>query len=155
MEQVDSVSFSALIAGMLLCRKSWSSVEVVNMMTQISNVGIDVNDEDDDLACLYSCVVMDDGCSFRLKSEMDYDTVLSGGICVSEFLFRHTNLKILAFLRGNLNMDLECDSLNDLYDKRNCYLKKVTNSERSFSSVKKLIKGNSQRYFKILLSGVK
>ncbi len=111
MEQSESIPFSSLIAGLLLMKKSVSSIEIVNVISRLDEKGIAVDDENDDISSLLLCVTIDYKYCFSLKDGFSYETVLNSNINVETFLKRHTNEKFLSFLKN--------DSIyHELYSKR-------------------------------------
>lgn len=106
MEQVESIPFSALIAGMLLCKKSYNSAEVVNMISELEGQGIWIEDENDDMVALSCCVEMSLNYDFHLKEGLGYNTVLSPGVTVFDFLMIHTDERILSFLEEQKNIHI-------------------------------------------------
>lgn len=101
MEHVDSVPFSSLIAGMLLVKRSVSSMDIVNAISRIGASGVTVEDENDDLEVLSLCVEMSRNYDFYLREEISYETTLCTGVRVIDFLMLQTNEKILSYLKND------------------------------------------------------
>ena len=104
MEQDNLVPLSSLIASMLLVKDEVSSVEVTNVMSELEQLGTNIDDSDD-IDALDCCVEMNDDFSFRFKEGFDYDTVLDSGIKVSDFLFMQSNCKINLLLKNSKLLD--------------------------------------------------
>lgn len=105
MEQVESIPFSSLIAGLLLCKKSYNSAEVVNVISELEGQGIMIEDENDDMERMSCCVEMSPNFDFHLKKGLEYVTVLSPGVTVFKFLMIHTDERILSFLDNRFKDD--------------------------------------------------
>lgn len=103
MEQVESISFSGLIAGMLLYRRCFTSVEVTNILSKLGEYGIIVDDENDDFGIISCCVEMDKNYGFCLKYDFSYDSFLYPGIDVSTFLRIHTNENLLSLIKRSMD----------------------------------------------------
>lgn len=101
MEQVESISFSGLISGILLYKTSYTSVELVNIISKLESMGIIIDDENYDLDELACCVQMSSSFCFCLKNGLGYDSILSMGTNVYEFLIMHTNERTLSILERN------------------------------------------------------
>ena len=67
MEQVESVPFSALIAGMLLCQRTYNSASIVNTISGLQAQGVMVDDENDNMDDLSCCVEVSPNYCFQLK----------------------------------------------------------------------------------------
>lgn len=103
MEQVDLIPFSNLIAGILSIKESCTSIEIVNMISELSYMGIIVEDEYDDFESISCCVEMDENYNFYLKKGLDYDSVLSSGDLVLDFLKFNAGETVLLFLNRNID----------------------------------------------------
>lgn len=136
MEQVESIPFSGLIAGMLLYKRSCTSIEVANVLCRLENYGIYVDDENDNLDCLSCCVEASSNYScFCLKNGFGYNTVLLSGVEVSEFLKIHTNDKILSIIGESVeNFAFQETSLSKVMD-----FEKVKKKKNFFSLKKKIL----------------
>ena len=108
MDNVESIPFSSIIAGMLLCNRRISASQVINVMSKLSCLGIDVDDEYDDIDCLDCCVLCDRCCSFCLLDGFDYDTKLSGNITVFQFLKNIAGDKVLRFIKDDSRYQENC-----------------------------------------------
>ena len=102
MGQNDLVPFSSLIAGLLLIKRSVDFVEVVNVLSRITESGIIIDDENDDIDCLFPCMALGTKCCFYLKDNLSYETMLFPNVSVREFLMDHTNEGILSFLANDV-----------------------------------------------------
>lgn len=100
MEQVESIPFSTFIAGMLLCKMSYNSTEVVNIISRLEGQGIMIDDENDSMDELACCIEMSPNYDFCLKKGLGYDTILSPGVTVFKFLMIHADERILSFLNN-------------------------------------------------------
>jgi len=101
MEQVETIPFSSVISGMLLIKKSYTAIEVANVLSKIEGMGIVVDDEYDDLSKLSCCVEIGMDYSFSLKSDFSYNTILYKDVTVSKYLRKYNNNCILGFLNGD------------------------------------------------------
>ena len=102
MEQVESIPFSELIAGMLLYKKSYTSLEIAIVLSKLEEYGIVVDDENDDLSIISCCVEMNSNYGFCLKKCLNYSTILFPGVEVSDFLKIHTNDKVLLIIGDSI-----------------------------------------------------
>ena len=146
MEQVESVPFSALIAGMLLCQRTYNSASIVNTISGLQAQGVMVDDENDNMDDLSCCVEVSPNYCFQLKKGLKYDTVLYSDITVFDFLMMHTNERVLTFLgidhdskffSSKMNQDMfELDSNDDIsHDTKNKFFvrKKKLSSKKEFA----------------------
>ena len=120
MDTVDSVSFSSVVAGMLLFHKSVSSSDVVNVMSRLSNYGVFVNDEDDNMECLMCCVDFHNYDSFYLRNGYNYDTDL-GGISVFQYLKEIATDRVISLLQDGNDRSL---CLNFYDNVQECHFRK-------------------------------
>ncbi len=127
------------------------------MISGLSNIGIEIGEEDDDMSCLFSCIDMDKNFSFRLKSGMTYETIVSDGVSVSEFLFQHTNLKILNALHELFVMNSDFLPMDGLYsyDEGRGLFDRFHNSNKKPTFGKNLAKSRFKGGLGILFSGVR
>lgn len=142
MEQIDSVSFSSFIAGMLLMKRDLTSTEIVNAISRFGYDGTVV--DDDDIEGLSSCVEMDRDCCFRLKDGFYYETILESGIMVVDFLKEHTNTKVLSFLQQDV-------VYKNFYDS-NIFGSSIMNCSEHENSVEKFI--DVSRKYKRKIRGI-
>lgn len=98
MEQSESISFSSLVAGVLLLKREVSASELVNLTSRLVYEGIAVEDEFDDLDCLLPCILIDEKYCFSLRNGFTYETNIFPGVSVETFLRQHTTERILSFL---------------------------------------------------------
>lgn len=103
MGQDDLIPFSKFIAGILLFRRYYTSIEIVNILSKLESYGIFIDDENDELDYISCCVEKDLNYNFYLSSDLSYDTLLSYGIDVSSFLRLHTNDKLLSVISKNMD----------------------------------------------------
>ena len=103
MEQVESIPFSMLIAGLLLRKRSYTSFEVVQIICELEGMGIVVDDENDNFSLLFDCVDMRENYNFQLKEGLQYETILCYDTTVFDFLKMHTSEKILFLLEQYFN----------------------------------------------------
>ena len=101
MEQVESVSFSSVLATLLLSKARVSAFDIVNFISKISQGDgkIIYNVEDDSIDYLFVCIdsLIDGG--FKIKDTMDYNTVLYDGVTVFDFLKKNSlNDSVKSFL---------------------------------------------------------
>ena len=89
MEQVDSINFSSIIASSLLYKDRVSSVELVNYCSKIES-NFDVEIIDDDIDYLFECVDMGNDASFYIKTNLGYESVLTCGETVYDFLWNNS-----------------------------------------------------------------
>ena len=101
MDQVDSVSFSAVIAGMLLYERNLNSKMIANMIAKLESKNLHVDDENDTLEDLQLCVAISCHIDFSLKKDLCYDTILYDNVNVYKFLVMHTDPIVLYFLGIN------------------------------------------------------
>ena len=97
----DSISFSSIIAGMLLCMRSVSAIEIINTVSIFSSEGIDIDDENDDIQYLSCCVDFNKDCSFSLKDGFDYSTKLASDITVYQFLENVAGERVISFFAND------------------------------------------------------
>ena len=97
---MDSVPFSSMIAGMLLCKERISAIDAVNMVDRLSCLGIMVDDENDDIDCLSCCAFMNEDCSIILSRK--YDDFLSDDVTVSDYLEELAGIDFLNILSNDL-----------------------------------------------------
>ena len=102
MEQVESIPFSELIAGMLLYKRSYTSLEIAMVLSKLEEYGIVVDDENDNLNIISCCVEMNSNYGFCLKDGLCYNTILFSGVEVSDFLKIHTNDKVLLIIGDSI-----------------------------------------------------
>ena len=128
MEQVESIPFSALIAGIMLYKKEYSSIEIVGILGKLEGeMGVVIDDENDNLDELSCCVEISSSYDFQLKKGVDYSTVLNQDITVLKFFMIHTNQFILSFLdeyfhHSILNQESRCNlSRKTSLDKEEIY----------------------------------
>ena len=98
MEQCDLISFTSVVAGLLLCKRSLTSLEIINFTSMLSCEGIEV-DDNWGIDELESCVDMDYQCSFMIKKFLSYDSVLENGMTVKEFLRSFVDKRVLEIIR--------------------------------------------------------
>lgn len=103
MSNDDSISFSSLLAGLLLLNKVVTSGEIINKISFLEDKGIYVDDEDDDISYLECCVDFDHYRVFSLKKGYDYDSILGDDISVFDFLMSVAGDKVLKLLKGDHN----------------------------------------------------
>lgn len=125
MEQVESIPFSSLLAGMLILKRGYTAIEIVSKLSELEGMGIVVDDENDDLEILSCCLEMDSNLGFHLKAGLEYDTVLCPDVTVFDFLNIHTNEKVMSFLRGEMKnisfpMMGESQVSTSVYGEENC-----------------------------------
>ena len=147
MEQCDPISFASVISSLLLCKRVWTANEIINFTSALSCSGMDIDDEWN-IDVLQPVVFMDEKCSFGLKKEFNYNTLLSSGITVDKFLRKYADERVLDYIRRN-NRDYEemylmnhcleekndkeylrADSLNDSYMKGS--MSQIKTKKRSF-----------------------
>lgn len=112
MEQEDSISFTSVVAGLLLLQRCVTSTEIVNFLSRLSCEDIEVNDIEDGMDDLLQYVCIDVNYSYLLKNNLEYDTILYENVTVHEFLENYVDKRILNVIQK--------DSVYyDLY-KKNC-----------------------------------
>ena len=92
----DCISFSSLLAGLLLLKKNVSALDIINEINKLENVGIYVDDDNDDIEYLSCCINLNNYCSFSLKN--DYDTILYDDFKVIDFLKTVAGDRVLKLL---------------------------------------------------------
>ena len=99
MEQTDLIPFTSVIAGMLLCKRVLTSGEIVNFISELSCEGMEIDEywNNEELSPI---VYMNDQYSFGLKDGLFYDSVLSSGLNVSDFLVAHTDIRVLDYIHS-------------------------------------------------------
>lgn len=112
MEQNDLISFTSVIAGMLLCKRVLTSSEIVNFISELNCEGMEIDDYWNNEE-LFPIVNMDSNYSFRLRDDFSYDTVLPCGITVRDFLYRNTDKRVLSIIYGN-------QKYSEMYSKKYC-----------------------------------
>lgn len=136
MEQNDLISFTSVIAGMLLCKRVLTSSEIVNFISELNCEGMEIDDYWNNEE-LFPIVNMDSNYSFSLKSELSYDTILECGMNVRDFLQKNTDSRVLKAIHRNRKY-------NEMY-LMNYYLSDYNgnNSQESSLKVSDLKKRNS------------
>ena len=139
MGQDDLVPFSKFIAGILLFRRSYTAIEIVNILSMLGSYGIFIDDENDELDYISCCVERDLNYNFYLKNDLCYDTVLSFGVDVASFLRLHTNERLLSILNDNMDYFIpRSESISDDVNKRilsnstNYIKKKLLSKQKKF-----------------------
>ena len=135
MDNSESMSFSSVIAGLLLCNRKVDASLVTNTLSKLSCMGIDVDDEFDDISCCVSC---DKFCSFYLKDGYDYDTKLFNGVTVFKYLVSVAGDKVMSFIKDDVRYqeNLKRSSLIDFpKEHNNSKVRKV----RTLKKMNKLI----------------
>lgn len=147
MGQNDLVPFSSLIAGLLLIKRRVTSVEVVNVLSRITNSGIIIDEYNDNIDCLFPCMELDTKCCFYLKDNLSYDTMLFPNISVREFLMDHTNESILSFLADDpVYKDFYWEQFSNLSKlSLDSHLSKENQKRRFFEQTKKKIRKKSYK----------
>lgn len=112
MEQNDLISFTSVIAGMLLCKRVLTSSEIVNFISELNCEGMEIDDYWNNEE-LFPIVNMDSNYYFRLRDDFSYDTVLPCGITVRDFLYRNTDKRVLSVICGN-------QKYSEMYSKNYC-----------------------------------
>ena len=136
MEQNDLISFTSVIAGMLLCKRVLTSSEIVNFISELNCEGMEIDDYWNNEE-LFPIVDMDSNYSFSLKSELSYDTILKCGMSVRDFLQKNTDIRVLDAIHRD-------QKYNEMY-LMNYYLNDYNgnNSQESSLKVSDLEKGDS------------
>ena len=140
MEQIESVPFSSLIAGMLLLKSSYTTLETAQILCYLEGTGIEIDEENDDFSKLYCCVKFENNYGFRLKNGMMYDTVLYSGDTVLSFLKENTDDMVLSFLNDYFKQKTDSSRIEDCVknnlDKKNKIInhnkKKVLTKSKKF-----------------------
>ena len=126
MDDDNSITFSSLIAGMLLCKRKIGPIEITNTMSRVMCSGIEILDgEDDDLNSLECCVDIIDDCFFCLKKDLDYETMLTEFVCVQEFLMDVAGDKVLSFLSTDPYFKKYYSDYSSRYSSRVNFYKKL------------------------------
>lgn len=94
MEQNDLISFTSVIASMLLCKRVLTSSEIVNFISELNCEGMEIDDYWNNEE-LFPIVYMDEKYSFGLKNGLDYDTMISSDVNVRSFLKQHSDTRVL------------------------------------------------------------
>lgn len=107
MEQNDLISFTSVIAGMLLCKRVLTSSEIVNFISELNCEGMEIDDywNNEELSPI---VYMDERYSFGLKCDLNYDTKIYPDVDVETFLKQHADSRVLKVIFSN-------ESYNKLY----------------------------------------
>ena len=136
MEQNDLISFTSVIAGMLLCKRVLTSSEIVNFISELNCEGMEIDDYWNNEE-LFPIVDMDSNYSFSLKSELSYDTILKCGMSVRDFLQKNTDSRVLDAIH-------RVQKYNEMYLK-NYYLSDYNSANYQKSSLEfsSLEKGDS------------
>ncbi len=86
MDNGDSISFSSLLAGLLLFKRVITSSEIINKINFFEEKGIFVDDENDDINCLNCCVEIDHYRVFSIKKGLDYGSYVDAYFTVAQYL---------------------------------------------------------------------
>lgn len=127
MEQNDLISFTSVIAGMLLCKRVLTSSEIVNFISELNCEGMEIDDYWNNEE-LFPIVDMDSNYSFSLKPELSYDTILKCGMNVRDFLRKNTDGRVLDAIHRN-------QKYNEMY-LMNYYLSDYNGNNSQESSLK-------------------
>ena len=127
MEQNDLISFTSVIAGMLLCKRVLTSSEIVNFISELNCEGMEIDDYWNNEE-LFQIVDMDSNYSFSLKPELSYDTILKCGMNVRDFLQKNTDSRVLDAIHRN-------QKYNEMY-LMNYYLSDYNGNNSQESSLK-------------------
>lgn len=123
MEEGLFLPFSSLVASVLLYKKHVTSVEIINIISLLVKENIfiedDIDDEIDDLMLCVDCPNLD---YFKIKDMVSYDTCLTFGVTVRDFLFSKSNPIILDFFdkseyfkKNSPNLVYKVKSMKDRY----------------------------------------
>lgn len=134
MEQNDLISFTSVIAGMLLCKRVLTSSEIVNFISELNCEGMEIDDYWNNEE-LFPIVDMDSNYSFRVRDNLSYDTVLKCGITVRDFLHQNTDKRVLNAIRKN-------QKYNEMY-LRDCCLNNTQESSLKVSDLEDIEKKSS------------
>lgn len=134
MEQLESIPFSALVAGVLLRKTECTSVEIAKILSNLEmEKGVMIDDENDNLDALSCCVEMGSNYDFYLKKGLKYSTVLNQDITVFKFLMIHTNQMVLSFLDDYFKeVDLSKKVVESV-----CSVEKINESKSNLFSFKR------------------
>ena len=100
MKEETFLSFSSVIASVLLYKKCVSSIQIINFISDLVRENIYVDDEiDNEMDNLLLCIDYSDYDSFKLKNGFNYDTFLSvGGVTVKDYLISKSDAKVLEYI---------------------------------------------------------
>ncbi len=111
MEQDDLVPFSKLISSMLLVKSKLTPMDIVNVMSGLESIGIDIDDYNDSIDCLSCCVKMNGDCSFSLTKE--YSSMLDDKMTVRDFLLVNSDYRIVSFFEKRV-LEQENDEIGKI-----------------------------------------
>lgn len=113
MEQTEFVSYSSIIAGLLLYRRHISFQDIEKFTDTLEGDGIDTID--DEIDNLFPVMEMKGNCSFCLKDGMRYDDLVPMfGMCVSDYLKKQSNAIVLGKLKDINSCVVSFDNCNSL-----------------------------------------
>lgn len=102
MNQSYYLPFSALVASMLLFKRQVTDLEIVDLSNKLENENIFFKDEDDSgMDKLFLCVDCFDYAYFKIKDDLELDSILDGGISVEEYLKEIGTEYIIEYIKNN------------------------------------------------------
>ena len=134
MDDGCTVPFSSVLAGMLLFQRIIKPIDIMRVISELSNNDIYV--DDDDLDYLLFCVDFRKDCSFAMKKGYDYQTILEDGGTLYDFLYSTAGDLIVQFFKNNSKY---CCEFSRLYE-QNCRVMIDLNKDKQKSFTKKKTK---------------
>ncbi len=139
MDDCESIPFSSVVAGLLLCERSINAVDVTNMISILSSFEIEVMD--DDYSFLSVCVDMDKKYNFSIDKDMNYDTVLGCGSSVYDFLESVAEERFINILKNDYKYGNLFLYNYNMYKKSNNFISKIDVKKRVRVPIFSIISG--------------
>lgn len=98
MEQCDLLSFTSIVASLLLCKRCLTSSEIVNFTSQLSCEGFEIEDDWDNDSLL-GCVEMSNQYSFQIKGKLGYHSILYDQVTVRDFLEFFSDSRVIELIQ--------------------------------------------------------
>lgn len=99
MEQDNSISFTSLVASLLLLKRVVTPSLIVNFISELNCRDIYVNDIEDGFDDLLNYVCDDVNNYYVLKEYLNYGTIIYDNITVYDFLISYVDLRVLDFIK--------------------------------------------------------
>lgn len=100
MDNSDLVSFTSVVAVLLLLDRDITSLEISNFLSLLDSEGIVMDDNNDDIGMLLLCVQDKGRFSYSIKKELSYDTKIAENITVYDFLESFVDKRIFDILKS-------------------------------------------------------
>lgn len=139
MDDSESIPFSSVVAGLLLCNRSVNAIDITNMISILSSFGIEVID--DDYSFLSVCIDNDRQYNFFMKEDMNYDTILDCGSSVYDFLESVAEDRFISILKDDYKYSNLFLNNYNLYKKSDDFIQNVNVKRRIRVPIFSIISG--------------